>query len=271
MSEHPYGVSFSKECVIRNPKFHSGAIQMLKAFLRNLYFRVIGKPQLASSQSYIRWLKSLGVKMGDGVIVFNPQNIKVDVSRPELLEIGDNVLLHDGTEILTHDFASRAFVTAFNEFIPSHGRVKIGNNVWLGKNVKILKGVTIGDNVIIGYGSIVSKSIPSNSVAVGAPAKVICSFEDYFKKRQMQYTQEAIEFALAIYRSGRNPRMEDFFDDYPVFVDGRNFNEYNYPYSRIFRPEQFEVWKKSHNATFNGWEEFMAEVDRQRILRTENI
>lgn len=52
------------------------------------------------------------------------------------------------------------------------GAVVIGDNVWIGDKVTILPGVIIGDNVIIGANSIVSKSIPSNSVAVGVPAVV---------------------------------------------------------------------------------------------------
>ena len=51
--------------------------------------------------------------------------------------------------------------------------VTIGNNVWIGGSVTILPGVTIGDNVTIGAGSVVVGDIPSNSVAVGNPCKVI--------------------------------------------------------------------------------------------------
>lgn len=51
--------------------------------------------------------------------------------------------------------------------------VCIGNNVWIGGSVTILPGVTIGDNVTIGAGSVVTKDIPGNSVAVGNPCKVI--------------------------------------------------------------------------------------------------
>ena len=50
---------------------------------------------------------------------------------------------------------------------------KIGDRVWLGAKVIVLKGVTIGDDVIIGAGSVVTKDIPSQTVAVGIPAKVI--------------------------------------------------------------------------------------------------
>ena len=51
--------------------------------------------------------------------------------------------------------------------------IKIGNNVWIGGNVTVISGVTIGDNVTIGAGSAVVKDIPSNSIAVGNPCKVI--------------------------------------------------------------------------------------------------
>lgn len=116
--------------------------------------------------------------------MLDPKKIQIDISRPELLEIGENVFLHRGTIILTHDWASWCFVNSHNDFLPSHGKVKIGNNVWLGENVTILKGVTIGDNVIIGIGSVVTKDIPSNSVAVGIPAKVVGSYEEYYKKEE---------------------------------------------------------------------------------------
>lgn len=51
--------------------------------------------------------------------------------------------------------------------------VTIGNNVWIGGSVTILPGVTIGDNVTIGAGSVVTKDIPSCTVAVGNPCRVI--------------------------------------------------------------------------------------------------
>jgi maltose O-acetyltransferase len=51
--------------------------------------------------------------------------------------------------------------------------VTIGNNCWIGGSVVILPGVTIGDNVTIGAGSVVTKDIPSNTVAVGNPCKVV--------------------------------------------------------------------------------------------------
>lgn len=237
---------------------------IMKQLLRKLFFLCIGRPYLESSASYVKWLRQKGLRIGEGTIIVSPVHTTIDVSRPELVDIGENVLLHKGTIILTHDYASRAFVNRYNEFIPSHGRIKIGNNVWLGENVTILKNVEIGDNVIIGTGALVSKSIPSNSVAVGRPAKVFSSFDEYYCKRKKQFIDEAIDYALSIYESGRKPEVDDFYDDYPAFVDGRNYMEYKFPYSRVFTVEQFEQWKHVHQAPFFGFDEFMRAVDERR-------
>lgn len=60
--------------------------------------------------------------------------------------------------------------------------ITVGNNVWIGAGVQVMPGVTIGNNVVIGGGSVVVKDIPSNSVAVGNPCKVIRQITDEDKK-----------------------------------------------------------------------------------------
>ena len=57
--------------------------------------------------------------------------------------------------------------------------IEIGNNVWIGMNSVIMPGVKIGNNVIIGANSVVSSDIPSNSVAIGTPCKVIKTKKPY--------------------------------------------------------------------------------------------
>jgi maltose O-acetyltransferase len=56
--------------------------------------------------------------------------------------------------------------------------INIGDNVWIGGSVTIVPGVTIGDNTIIGAGSVVTKDIPSNVIAVGARCRVIRSITE---------------------------------------------------------------------------------------------
>ncbi|KAI5210460.1 hypothetical protein E4T39_00267 [Aureobasidium subglaciale] len=93
-----------------------------------------------------------------------------------LVEIGDRVLFGPGVNILsaTHqtDVQSRRDGVEFA--LP----VVIGSDCWIGGNVSILPGVTIGEGCTIGAGSVVTKSIPAFSVAVGSPARVIKKVEE---------------------------------------------------------------------------------------------
>lgn len=68
--------------------------------------------------------------------------------------------------------------------------VHIGSNVWIGANSVILPGVTIGDNTVIGAGSVVTRDIPSDVVAVGNPCRVLRPIGErdrkyYFKDREI--------------------------------------------------------------------------------------
>ena len=85
------------------------------------------------------------------------------------------------THFETHDGGVWVFRDQYPEW-DKVAPIKIGNNVYIGEGCIILPGVHIGDNVIIGARSIISKDIPSNSVAVGSPAKVIKSIDVYFDK-----------------------------------------------------------------------------------------
>ena len=78
---------------------------------------------------------------------------------------GPNVTVSAGTHPIHPELRSKQ--AQYN--IPIH----IGNNVWIGANSVILPGVNIGDNSVIGAGSIVTKDIPSNVVAVGNPCRVL--------------------------------------------------------------------------------------------------
>ena len=87
------------------------------------------------------------------------------------VEFGDNVFIAPNCAFYTAghplDFERR------NKGLEYAKPIKVGNNVWIGGNVVVLPGVSIGDNTVIGAGSVVNKDIPSNTVAVGNPCRVI--------------------------------------------------------------------------------------------------
>lgn len=69
--------------------------------------------------------------------------------------------------------------------------VRIGRNCWIGAGVVIVPGVTIGDNVVVGAGSIVTKDLPDNVVAVGNPCEVLRPVNErdrvyYFKDKKIR-------------------------------------------------------------------------------------
>lgn len=217
-----------------------------------------------NSDSFIRYLRKKGVKIGDGTFIKAPRHILIDLTRPSLLTIGDHVFLHKDMSILTHDWTGWCFIEMYNDFVPSHKETVIGNNVWFGEGVKVLSGVHIGDNCIIGAYSVVTRDIPSNSVAVGIPCKPVHTIQDYYERRKNLLIPELIEYANSIKkRFGRELLKEDFYDDYPAFVDGSNFKEYNYPYNVVFNEGQFEYWKQYHKAPFNGFDDFLRFINEQ--------
>ena len=115
-----------------------------------------------------------------------------------------NVTLVDDTHIYVGDYTmlgpNVVVATAGHPILPELREkalqfnlpVKIGRNCWLGAGVIVLPGVTIGDNTVIGAGSVVTKDIPANVVAVGNPCKVLREINEhdrefYCKNRRIEY------------------------------------------------------------------------------------
>lgn len=167
---------------------------IFKAIVKKLIFR-----KKSSSRSYIKYLKTLGMRIEKGTIIYDPIHTMIDLTRPWLIEIGENVKITYDVIILTHGFDWSVIKTKYNDVLGSAGKVKIGNNVFIGMRTTILKGVTIGDNVIIGANSLVNKDIPSNVVVAGNPVKIICSIEEYYEKRMKNQVYEAVELTIEYY------------------------------------------------------------------------
>ena len=102
--------------------------------------------------------------------------------------VGDYTMLGPNVVIATagHPILPELREKSYQFNIPVH----IGRNCWLGAGVIVLPGVTIGDNSVIGAGSVVTKDIPSNVVAVGNPCRVLREINEhdkefYFKDRKI--------------------------------------------------------------------------------------
>lgn len=101
--------------------------------------------------------------------------------------IGKNVQIAPNVSIYTagHPIHPDTRNTGFEYGIP----ITIGDNVWIGGNVVILPGVKIGDNVVIGAGSVVTKDIPDNVIAMGNPCNIVREITEedrtyYYKKNK---------------------------------------------------------------------------------------
>lgn len=107
----------------------------------------------------------------------NHNTVILDVAK---VKFGDNVFIAPdcGFHTAGHpiDFERR------NQCLEYAYPITVGDNVWIGAGVQVMPGVTIGNNVVIGGGSVVVKDIPSDSVAVGNPCKVIRSITEEDKK-----------------------------------------------------------------------------------------
>lgn len=130
----------------------------------------------------VEYLKKCGAQVGDNLYVYGKVSWGTE---PWILTIGSNVHITDGVKLITHDGGT----LAFRHLVPDLEITKpitIGDNVYFGNNVIVLPGVKIGSNVVIGAGAVVAKNIPDNSLAVGVPAKVIKTCNDYFEKIQRE-------------------------------------------------------------------------------------
>ena len=145
---------------------------MIRKIYRKLYKGIVGKLYP------VRYAKKIGVNFKGRVFI----NGRVSyTTEPWLITIGDGCHITDGVKFETHDGGTLIFRKEISD-LEITKPITIGDECYIGNNVIILPGVTIGNHCIIGAGAIVSRDIPDNSVAVGVPARVIKSTNEYLEK-----------------------------------------------------------------------------------------
>jgi len=135
--------------------------------------------RLLFPQDYLEKLLKRGLVVGKN---FNmQQGVILDDSHCWHIRIGDDVTLAPHVHILAHDASPKSFI-GYTKI----GKVDIGNKVFIGASSIVLSGVVIGDNVVIGAGSLVNIDIPSNSVAVGNPVKIVSSLNEFIQNKEKE-------------------------------------------------------------------------------------
>ncbi len=140
------------------------------------------KQKLLRRRDPVRYWRERGATIGENCEIYSSASFG---SEPYLIHVGNYVRINNGVELVTHDggiWVLRNLGVAPDGDILKG--IRIGNNVHIGTNAIVMPGVTIGDNCIIGCGAIVTKDIPDNSIAVGVPARVIESVEEYYEKNK---------------------------------------------------------------------------------------
>ena len=182
---------------------------MIKQIVKNIVWG-----HKASSDKYIKYLRKVGIEIGEDVMIYAPTKTFIDVQYPWMISIGSHVRITEGVKILTHDYSWSVLKNMTGEILGASGKVKIGNNVFIGMNTIITRNVEIGNNVIIGAGSVVTSNCIDNSLYVGVPAKRIMSLDDYYQKRKKLQVSEAKELAVEYYRRYGKCPNENIFHEY---------------------------------------------------------
>lgn len=155
-----------------------------KELLKNM-FAEIGENCYIEPPLHANW-GGKNVHFGNGVYA----NFNLTLVDDCDIFVGDNVMFAPNVTITTGTHPIHPILRSkkaqYN--LPVH----IGNNVWIGAGVTILPGVKIGDNTVIGAGSVVTKDIPANVVAIGSPCKV---FRD-INENDMKYYNKNMEIDI---------------------------------------------------------------------------
>jgi len=191
----------------------------MSRFLHSLKRRMDLWIKFRRNDRYIKKLRRLRVRRGEDVVFQHPGKTSVDLSRPYLISIGNNVIITTGVHILTHDFTWMVLREIHRRPCGSAGGVDIGNNVFIGMNAIILKGVRVGSNVVVGAVAVVSGDVPDNSIVAGNPASVVSTMDKAYRNHIAREMKEASLVARSVKeRYGRDPRPSDFPEYFHLFL-----------------------------------------------------
>jgi acetyltransferase-like isoleucine patch superfamily enzyme len=127
----------------------------------------------------LRWRAEIARKMGMQVGRDTRMYSLNVISEPYLVELGDNVIVSGNVTFVTNDGGVYLLRDAIPNVQGSYGRIKIGNNCFIGMGAIVLPNVQIGNNCVVAAGSVVHRSFGADSVIMGNPATTVLSFDMY--------------------------------------------------------------------------------------------
>lgn len=214
-----------------------------------------------SSESYINYLRNLGMLIGEDVTIYVPTKTLIDEQYPWMISIGNHVRITEGVKILTHDYSWSVLKSYSGGVLGSSGYIEIGNNVFIGMNAIITRNVTIGDNVIIGVGSIVTKNCEANGVYVGNPAHKIMDIDEFFEKRKKMQLEEAKILALQYYEVYHKKPEREIFHEYFMLFSDENAIKNNSVFCKKINLcgnlKEMPIYLEKYPPLFRDYDEFM--------------
>ena len=202
-----------------------------------------------SSETYIDYLRRIGVKIGEDCTIYVTSKTLIDEQYPWMITIGNHVRITEGVKILTHDY-SWSVLKLYEGVSENPGAILGASGT-----------VEIGNNVIIGAGSVVTSSCDHNGVYAGVPAKRIMSIDEYYEKRERAQFNEAKELAVEYFdRYGKRPGKEVFHEYFMLFETAEEAQKNDVFRNKIAlcKNELDTVeYMRAHKAMFSSYDEFI--------------
>lgn len=163
-----------------------------KTYLRKAKFEFLERVwfyMIPTAQQRVNWLRKKNkLAYLCEHVHWQPRKYPTDGMR---LKIHDNVAVAADVEFTMHDIIHWVFdgIAGKREYTKYIGCIEIHENVFIGAGSRILPNVSIGPNAIVAAGSVVTKDVPAGTIVGGVPARVIGSFDELKKSREM-YNKE---------------------------------------------------------------------------------
>lgn len=135
---------------------------------RNKILQFIARKMLLPPGFRVKLQTARGVKFDDPLDIFIGEDVFFDEVFPELISVGKNVMITEGTMIFTH-----LYDPSVNDHAMQIKKIRIEDNVFIGSRSVILNGVTLGKGSVVGTCSVVTKNVPPNAIVAGSPAKIV--------------------------------------------------------------------------------------------------